>query len=62
MFSCHEYIIFYQINSINQFEDAADIGATAQHLDNHEEGQSLQIIIINIIYSRQAYKMYILSP
>ena len=38
----HQYMIV-NLQALAAFEDAADIGVTAQHLGHHEEGHSLQM-------------------
>ena len=40
-----------KVQALATFEDAADIGATAQRLGHYEEGHSLQIRLVKSVLS-----------
>ena len=47
----HVMTLNEKLQALAAFEDAADIGATAQHLGDHEEGHSLQMKFVKFVLS-----------
>ena len=47
----HVMALNEKLQALAAFEDAADIGATAQHLGHHEEGHSLQMRFAKDVFS-----------